>query len=116
MAGSIRWFNYTTDGGVTYSVQADRSNVAAVNPSGTGTPGSLSIAAVPRNIKIRYALFADATGLIRRRVPLLTPADVAALVPTLSFVPQGETAAVALTYIQGESTRLPKLADTGRVI
>jgi len=115
MSGSIRWFNYTTDGGVVYSLQADRSNVGAVNPSGAGTPGTLSVAAVPRNIKPRYALFADVTGLIRRKVPLLTPADVAALVPTLSFVPQGETATVALTYIVGETTRFPKLADTGRV-
>lgn len=114
MSGSIRWFNYTTDGGQTYSLQADKSNVAAVNPSGTGTPGSLSIAAVPRNIKPRYALFQDSTGTIKRKVPLLTPADVAALVPTLSFVPQGETATVALTFISGETTRLPKLADTGR--
>lgn len=115
MSGSIRWFNYVTDGGLTFSLQADRSNVAAVNPSGAGAPGTLSISAVPRNIKVRYALFADATGLIRRKVPLLTPADVAALTPTLSFVPQGETATVNLTYIIGEATRLPKLADTGRL-
>lgn len=114
MSGSIRWFNYTTDGGLTFSLQADRSNIAAVNPSGAATPGSLSVSAVPRNVKIRYALFADVTGLIRRKVPLLTPADVAALSATLSFVPSGETATVNLTYIVGESTRLPKLADTGR--
>lgn len=114
MAGSIRWFNYITDGGVTYSIQADRSNIGAVNPSGTGTPTSLVIGAVPRNIKVRYALFADVTGNIRRKVPLLTPADVQALTATLSFVPQGETATVALTYVVGERVKLPKLADTGR--
>lgn len=114
MAGSIRYYNYTTDGGVTYALQADKSNVAAVNPSGAAAPGTLPVAAVPRNIKPRYALFADATGLIKRRVPLLTPADVAALTPTLSFVPQGETATVVITYIVGETTRFPKLADTGR--
>lgn len=114
MAGSIRWFNYVTDGGVSYSLQADRSNIGAVNPSGTGTPTSLSVGAVPRNIKVRYALFADVTGTIRRKVPLLTPADVTALSATLSFVPQGETATVALTYVVGERVQLPKLADTGR--
>lgn len=114
MAGSIRWYNYETDGGVTFSLQADKTNIAAVNPSGAAQPGSLSVSAVPRNIKVRYALFADTTGLIRRKVPLLTPGDVAALVPGLSFVPQGETATVTLTFIGGETTKLPKLADTGR--
>jgi len=114
MAGSIRWFNYTTDGGVTYSIQADRSNIAAVNPSGTGTPSSLVVGAVPRNITPRYALFADISGTIRRKVPLLTPADVVAVTATLSFVPQGETATVTLTYLVGERIRLPKLQDTGR--
>ncbi len=114
MAGSIRWYNYVTDGGVTYSIQADKTNVAATNPSGAAAPSTLAVGAVPRNIKVRYALFADTTGLIRRKVPLLTPGDVTALSAILSFTPQGETATVQLTYLVGERTRLPKLADTGR--
>lgn len=116
MAGSVRYYNYTTDGGVTYALLADKSNIAAVNGSGVGNPGSLPVAAVPRNIYVRYALFADPTGLIRRKVPILTPADVAALTPTTNFVPQGETAVVTITYIVGEKTRFPKLADTGRTV
>lgn len=116
MAGSVRYYNYTTDGGVTYALLADKSNIASVNPSGAAAPGTLPVAAVPRNISPRYALFQDASGLIRRRVPLLTPADVAAVTPTLNFVPQGETATVTISYIVGEKTRFPKLADTGRTV
>lgn len=115
MSGSIRWYNYISDGGQTYAIQADKSNVAAVNSATGGTtPASLPTAAVPRNIKPRYALFSDTSGTIRRKVVLLTPADVAALTSTTNFVPQGETATVTITAIRGEKASLPKLADTGR--
>lgn len=114
MSGSIRWFNYITDGGVTYSILADKSNVAAANPSGVAAPTTLATAAVPRNIRPRFARFSDATGLIKRRIVILTPTDLAALSPTLSFTPQGEAVTVQLTYIQGEKVKLPRLADTGR--
>lgn len=114
MAGSIRWFVYTSDNGVDYAIQADRSNIGAVNPSGTGNPASLPQAAVPRNIKPRYALFSDITGTIKRKVVLLKPSDVAALTPTLSFTPTGEAVAVQLSYVRGESISLPKLVDTAR--
>lgn len=114
MSGSLRYFNYVSDNAQTYAILADKSNVAAVNPSGAGTPGTLPSITLPRNIRPRYALFADSTGLIRRKVPLLTAADVAALTPTTSFVPSGETATVVLTSIRGEKINLPKLADTGR--
>lgn len=114
MSGSIRWFQYTTDGGVNYAVQADKSNIAAVNPSGTAQPANLPIAALPRNIKPRYAIFTSDDGLIRRKVLLLTQADVTALSATLSFTPTGETTAVKLSYTRGEQVSLPRLVDTGR--
>ena len=62
---------------------------------------------------MRYALFSDSTGLIRRKVPLLKQSDVAALTASTSFVPT-ETATVTITAIRGEKVNLPKLADTGR--
>jgi hypothetical protein len=114
MSGSLTWFQYTTDGGVNYAIQADKSNVIAVNPSGATAPANLPTGAVPRNIRPRYALFADASGLIRRKVVLLNDTDVAALKPTTTFTPQGETVLVKLTYYSGEKIRLPKLVDTGR--
>lgn len=114
MSGSVRWYVYTSDNGVDYAILADKSNIAAVNPSGAAAPATLPQAAVPRNIKPRYALFSDDTGTIRRKVVLLKPSDVAALTPTLSFTPTGETAAVKLSSIKGEQIRLPKLLDTGR--
>lgn len=114
MSGSISYFRYTTDDGIAYHIKADKSNVAAVNASGAGQPASLPVAAVPRNIKIRYALFQDSTGLIKRKVPLLTLADRAALDETTSFVPQGETATVRLRFVRGEQVSIPQLVDSGR--
>lgn len=114
MSGSLRYYNYTSDNGGTYALFGDKSNIAAVNPSGASAPGTLPAIKIPRNIKPRYALFSDSTGTIRRRVPLLTPADVAALTGNLSFVPTGETATVVITAIRGEKVNIPKLTDTGR--
>ncbi len=114
MSGSIRWYVYTSANGIDYAIQADKSNIAAVNPSGAAAPATLPQAAVPRNIKPRYALFSDITGTIKRKVVLLKQSDVAALSPTLSFTPTGETAAVQISYVRGESISLPKLTDTGR--
>jgi hypothetical protein len=114
MSGSLSYQKYTTDGGVSYSILCDRSNALAVNASATATPGSLPPATLPRNIKPRYALFSDSTGTIKRRVPILTLADLTALAANASFVPGGETATVNLTYVRGEATRVPHLTDTGR--
>lgn len=114
MAGSIRWYVYTSDAGTDFAIQADKSNIAAVNASGASAPGALPLAAVPRNIRPRYALFSDTTGTITRKVVLLKPSDVANLSNTASFVPQGETATVRLSSLVGEKITLPKLADTGQ--
>lgn len=114
MSGSVRYYNYVSDNGQTYAILADKSNIAAVNASGAAAPATLPTVKIPRNIKPRYALFSDSTGLIRRKVPLLRASDVAALTGATSFVPTGETATVTITAIRGESINLPKLIDTGR--
>lgn len=114
MSGSLSYQNYQSDNGGTYAILCDKSNAIAVNPSASASPGTLPAIRVPRNITIRYALFSDSSGTIRRKVPLLKPSDVAALTGNLSFVPQGETATVVITAIRGEKVNIPKLTDTGR--
>lgn len=114
MSGSNRYFNYQSDNGTTYAIFASKDNVNGANSS--APTATLGAATVPRNIKPRYALFADDTGLIRRKVPILTQAILLALSPTTSFIPYGETASVKLTYVRGESIRLPRIQDTGRTV
>lgn len=114
MAGSMAWFRYTSDNGQTYALKADRTNVADVNASGAAPATALPNEGLPRNIKPRYGIFSDTTGNIVRRVPILTPADLAALTADESFTPPEEAVLVRLTFIKGEEIRLPRLVDTGR--
>lgn len=114
MSGSLSYQVYRSDNGQSYALLCDRSNALAVNASASGTPASLPPITLPRNITPRYALYTDASGLIKRKVPVLTPADVAAITATSSFTPGGETATVNITYLRGETIRVPHIADTGR--
>lgn len=114
MAGSMSYQRYVSDNGQAYAILMDRTNALAVNASASATPASLPTITLPRNIKPRYAIYTDTSGLVKRKVVLLTAADVAALVADDNFVPTEESATVRITYIQGERIRLPKLADTGR--
>lgn len=61
MAGSNKWFVYTTDTGEDFALYADESNTEAVNGStqdylNDGT----AIYALPRNVRPRYALYQNA--------------------------------------------------------
>lgn len=114
MAGSISYQVYVSDNGQSYAVRMDRTNALAVNASASATPASLPAIELPKNIKPRYALYTDTTGTIKRKVILLRPSDVAALVTDDNFTPPEETATLRITYVVGEKIRLPKLTDTGR--
>jgi len=105
---------YVSDNGQAYAILMDRTNALAVNASATATPAALPTITVPRNIKPRYAIFSDTSGNIKRKVVLLTAADVAALVADKNFTPPEEAAPVRITFIKGEEIRLPRLLDTGR--
>lgn len=113
MSGSMRWFNYVSDDGKTYAIKGDKTNIIAVNPSAASI-GTLPTAAVPSNIKPRYALFSSDDGKIRRKVVILTPTDLAALTAAKNFTPTEETVSVTISSIRGEKLTLPKIADTGR--
>ena len=56
MAGSIKWFVYTTDSGQDFALKADESNLEAVNGSVQDMPGTATTTfALPRNVKPRKA-------------------------------------------------------------
>lgn len=114
MAGSISYQVYTSDNGQNYAIRMDKSNALAVNASASATPAALPNIELPKNIKPRYALYTDATGNIRRKVVLLKPSDVAALLADDNFTPPEESSVVRITFIVGETIRLPKLTDTAR--
>lgn len=115
MAGSIKWFVYTTDNGTDFAIQADESNVEAVAAGTQDYVAGLNVIfAIPRNLSPRYAFYRSADGLRTLRVPILTKALFDGIVtgaPTIAD-PIG-AGTLTLARVRGEVVRLPQAADTG---
>lgn len=112
MAGSIRYFRYTADDGTTWALQADESNIEAIN---TGadliiTPGQKY--KVPPNLEPRHAIFQSADGRVRRKIVVLSTGTYGPLSATTSFVDPVSELTVTLKRKVGEVVSLPSLADT----
>lgn len=69
MAGSLKYFKYTTNGGTAYAIRMDESNGEAVGNTDL-TSDDIPIAALPRNITARYALYRSTDGLTTRKIPI----------------------------------------------
>lgn len=116
MAGSNKWFVYTTDTGADYALQLDESNTEAVNG---GTQDFLNdstlVYALPRNVKPRYALYENAAGTRQIKCIALTTAiynGIPATVPTIPDPISGGT--LTLKRIRPEIIKLPFGTDTGQ--
>lgn len=68
MAGTMGFFDYVSDNGVTYKVKGDSSNAGQ-----TGGVAATSMAWYPRGWVLRY-LLCEASGHPRRKVPVYDPA------------------------------------------
>lgn len=63
MAGSIKWFVYTTDDGTDFAVEQDESNTEAVNGATQDyVAGTAFKYAVPKNLRLRTAYYQSADG------------------------------------------------------
>lgn len=115
MAGSLKWFPYTDDNGSVWALYADESNVEAVNPGidYTGTPALVD--AVPRNVKVRRAIYGTTDGLRSISIPVLTQAIYSALASTTPTIDDPITTGITLVLlrIRPEMRRLPIPNDTG---
>lgn len=115
MAGSLKWHVYTDDFGTNYALNADESNVEAINTGGdyTGTPALVD--ALPRNVTPRYAYYGTTDGLRTIKIPVLTPATYAALATTTPTIPDPIDTAITLVLlrVRPEIRRLPIPNDTG---
>lgn len=95
MAGSIKWFVYTTDTGDDFGIRLDESNTEAVNGATQDFVDGLALTnALPRNIKPREIFYTNVARTRRIRCVALTPtiytAVVGGSVPTIQDPIAGE--------------------------
>jgi len=117
MAGSIKWFVYTTDGGTDYAIKLDESNTEAVNGGTQDFVTGLTLTvALPRNIKPREVFYTNTARTRTIRCVCLTQTIyngiVAGGVPTITD-PIAGTGTLGLIRANGERIQLPVPLDTG---
>ena len=77
MAGSRKTVQYDADNGSSYCISVDESNVELI--MGAQVLANGSFPALPRGTFARFVRVQDATGLIKRKIPVLTVARFTAL-------------------------------------
>lgn len=114
MAGSIKTFEYTTNGGDVFAIRMDESNGEAVGNQDY-TDASTAQFFLPRNIEARYATYGSSDALYTKRIVLTDPAASTATLPATISVQDGNGGSVtlSLTSITGERAKvIPRPEDT----
>ena len=120
MAGSIKWFVYTSDDGSDYAFRADESNIEAINgENGDYTDTSDVPIALPRNITPRRARYSNTERTVTRTVIVVNPTIYNAIVTgtgaqSFDVNVEGTTYTLGLVSTIGESFVRPTPVDTGQ--
>lgn len=120
MTGSKRWFNYTSDAGVSYAINNDESKGEATAAPGGVLLGPLVTGAVtvPRGIRPRYVnAFSTVNPLRRARLKVGTLAVFNAITSGTVITEAAGDGSTAdtwrVTSKRGEQAVLPFTGDTG---
>lgn len=82
MAGSLKWFQYTTNSGDNFGLYMDESNGEVVgNADFAPLVSDAVIYALPRNVQPRTALYRSTDGRVSRRIAVTDPAATIATLP-----------------------------------
>lgn len=110
MAGSLKYFKYTTDGGTDFAVLRDESNTELAGGAVDVTGGTSNLNVLPRNIKARYGRYVSADGLVVRNCVLCTATSTPTtpIVDPVSGLSLNLKAYVGerVTYVTGVDTAL----------
>lgn len=117
MAGSLKFFVYTTDLGDTFGLFADESNIEAVGGDGSDYTGTPAVSyQLPRNVRPRFAVYSNADKTRNINIPIPTQAlynTIQTDTPSITD-PIAGTGTLTLTRKVPERMRLmPVAADTG---
>jgi hypothetical protein len=117
MAGSKKYFVYTTDDGGDFALLADESNTEAVNAGTQDYADGVTIRfELPRNLRPRRAIYANTARTRRITTYPLTQTiynGVVAGVPTITDPIAGTGTLSLIDLIPEELKRLPIALDTG---
>lgn len=117
MAGSLKYFLYTTTGGATYPVRMDESNGEAIgNPDYTAA-STVSGLSIPRNIEPRYVLYRSLDGFTTRKIIVCSSTADLEDLPLNFTVPSPVVGGTDITVFRqslvGEKQRAVLPNDTG---
>lgn len=119
MAGSLKYFVYTTNGGSTYAIRMDESNGEALGNTDLtdANAATLTGQSLPRNITPRYALYRSSDGTTTRKIPVTANNVDLEDLPTSFTVPSPVVGGTDITVVRqslvGEVQRSALPADTG---
>lgn len=117
MAGSLKFFKYTTSGGTDFAIKMDESNGEAIGNTDL-TDADLPINELPRNIIPRYVLYRSSDGLTTRKIPWTDNGgdltDLPATITVPSPVVGGANITLNRQSLIGEIQRPVVSVDTGQ--
>ena len=120
MAGSRRWFQYTLDDGTAVGIQADESNVEAVNGGVANIPASPPTRQAPKGTRLRAVRYRSSDGKRVITIPVLNSTVYGAIPASLGTIPNplGATGegggTLSFDSKTPERVKVPKFAvDTG---
>jgi len=117
MAGSRKWFRYTSDDLRVFAINMDESNGEAVGNADMAIADDGTLDTLPRNIKARYAMYRSLDGTVTRKVTVTSATATIATLPVsfdVASIDGNPAVAVILTSYTGEAqTRIPTGRDTG---
>lgn len=130
MTGSIKWFRYQTDSGAIFAFRHDESNIENIQEAAltdlmdfTAVDATSIQFGVPRNLKMRYAVYRGDDGLSTKRI-VVPSQEMKTAFDTLNFtlVSQSFTetldgVSVTFTFDRLVNEKLsprPRADDTGK--
>lgn len=117
MAGSKKYFVYTTDNGIDFALLADESNTEAVNAGTQDYADGISIPyELPRNIRPRKLIYANPLRTRKITCYALTTAIFSGAPIGVPTIDDPITAGQTLTLVDAvpeERKRIPISIDTG---
>jgi len=117
MAGSRKYFVYTTDDGTDFAANLDESNTEAVNGGTQDYADGVTVKyTLPGNISPRAAVYRNAAGTRTIRCVCLTQAIYSGVLAGASTIPDPITSGQTLTLVRLEPERfklVPIASDSG---